>query len=278
VKAFQILQLFSPEEPVMTFAEIAAKLEYPKSTVHGLLRTLESLGYVEQVDNRSYALGKAVIPMTQAALVNVSIRDRSAPLLRQLSDATGHSVYLTVLDDVVTLYIYAVETSHRLLARSAVGDRVPLHCTAVGKALLAFLPEAEQNRIISAVGLPAFTNTTITQRDILKEELLRTVERGFSTDNQEHEKGSFCVGAPIFDAKGNVVASCSVAGDEPEVIAEEMHFYAGHVVQTAQEASRRMGFVPRRAEMIRRVTSGSANTGNDVGTDLPGTGASAEGC
>jgi DNA-binding IclR family transcriptional regulator len=216
-----------------------------------MLRTLEHLGALEKVESNSYALGKAIIPLTQAVRVNVQIRDRIAPLLRQLSDETEKSVYLTVLDGTKSLYIYAIETHHRLLARSAVGDRVPLHCTAVGKALFASLPESEQTRIIDAEGLPRYTDTTITDPQALREELERTRRRGYSLDNQEHEMGSFCVGAPIYDGRGNPAASCSVAGDSPAIIEEDRDFYAGKITHISQEASRRMGYVPSRQEMLR---------------------------
>jgi DNA-binding IclR family transcriptional regulator len=251
IKTFSILRLFTPEEPILTLTSIAKQLDYPKSSVHSMLQTLESLGFIEKVENNSYAVGKAFIPLTQTVLVNVQIRDRIAPLLRQLSDETEKSVYLTVPDHNMSLYIYAIETHHRLLARSAVGDRVPLHCTGVGKALMAFLPAKEQQRIIEEVGLPGFTETTITDPTSMTEELKQIFERGYSIDNQEHETGSFCVGAPIFDAKGNAVASCSVAGNDPNIIGEKREFYAGKITYTAQEASRRMGFVPRNQQMIR---------------------------
>lgn len=249
-KAFALLKLFSPSDPALSLTEIARQLDSPKSTVHSMLRTLEALGMVEKLDGNLYAMGKGVISLTQSALVNVQIRDRIAPLLRELSDVTEKSVYLTVPDGTMSLYIYAIETRHRLLARSAVGDRVPLHCTAVGKALLAYLPSAEQKRIISQVGLPRFTDTTITDESELLEELQETYQRGYSIDNQEHETGSFCVGAPILDARGSPIASCSVAGDEPSIIQECRDVFSAKIALTAQEASRRMGYVPSRQQMV----------------------------
>jgi DNA-binding IclR family transcriptional regulator len=250
IKTFSILTLFTPAEPILTLTEIAEQLEYPKSTVHNMLQTLESLGLLEKVEHNSYAVGKRIIPLTQSVLVNVHIRDRIAPLLRQLNDETQKSVYLTVPDNDMSLYIYAIETHHRLLARSAVGDRAPLHCTGVGKALMAFLPAEEQQRITENVGLPGFTDTTITDPVALREELEATYERGYSVDNQEHEIGSFCVGAPIFDAKANAVASCSLAGDDPAIIGEQRELYARKIGYIAQEASRRLGFVPSRSQTI----------------------------
>jgi DNA-binding IclR family transcriptional regulator len=250
IKALNVLELFTPQKPVLTLNEIAGHLGYPKSTVHSMLATLASRGYVEKTAANSYALGRRLIPMTQAVLVNAELRDRAAPLLRELGDTTGQSVYLTVIDGNLSLYIYAIETSHRLLARSAVGDQAPMHCTAVGKAALAFLPADRQDRILSEVGLPRFTEHTITERATLEEELMVTRNRGYSVDNQEHEMQSFCIGAPIFDSAGDVTASCSISGHEESVIGEKLEYYAPKVKYTAQEISRRMGYVPARSEQI----------------------------
>ena len=200
LKAIDILQAFSPSEPRLTLAEIAGRLGMPKSTTHNLLATLLSCGFVEKVDADRYALGTAVMALTQAVRVNVELRDRAAPLLRDLADQCRESVYLTVLDGDYALYIYAVESPNRLMARTAVGDRAHLHCTSVGKAMLAYLPEDEVEAIVARVGLPASSERTITRLDDLREELAATRARGFAIDNQEHELRTFCIGAPIFDA------------------------------------------------------------------------------
>ena len=250
LKALNILELFTPQHSVLSLNEITERVGYPKSTVHSMLSTLVSKGYVEKTGTNSYALGKRFIPMTQAVLVNVQLRDRAAPLLRQLGDSTEESVYLTVLDGNLSLYIYAIETSHRLLARSAVGDEVPLHCTSVGKAILAFLPPQQQRKILSEVGLPAYTENTITEEDKLLEDLNKTVKRGYSVDNQEHEVQSYCIGAPIFNERGEVIGSCSISGHEETVIREKLDFYSSKIKHTAQEISRRMGFVPTNLTQI----------------------------
>jgi DNA-binding IclR family transcriptional regulator len=252
LKALNILELFTPQQPVLTLNDITQKVGYPKSTVHSMLSTLVSKGYVEKTGANSYALGKRFIPMTQAVLVNVQLRDRAAPLLRELGDTTGESVYLTVLDGNLSLYIYAIETSHRLLARSAVGDEVPLHCTSVGKAILAFLPSDHQKAILDEVGQPAYTGNTITDRETLMEDLKKTVERGYSLDNEEHEIDSYCIGAPIFNERGEVVASCSISGHEKSVISDKLDYFSSRVKYTAQEVSRRMGFVPTNLKQIWR--------------------------
>ena len=136
-KAIEVLGTFSAENPRLSLAEIARRRALPKSTTHNILATLVAYRLVEKLEDDTYALGTGLISLTQGVRVNVELRDRAAPLLRQLADDTRESVYLTVLDAGQSLYIYAVESPRRLLARSVVGERVPLHCTGVGKATLA---------------------------------------------------------------------------------------------------------------------------------------------
>lgn len=244
LKALDILALFSPDEPRLSITEISKRLKMPKSTVHNLLNTLQSRGFIEKVDNDHYALGTAIIPLTQAVRVNVELRDRAAPLLRILADQSRESVYLTVLDRDHCLYIYAIESSRRLLARSAIGERVPLHCTSVGKAILAFLPTAQAEEIVARVGLTAYTPATITSLDALREELERTRQRGYALDHGEHEPGIYCVGAPILNERANVIGSCSISGADPEIVGRRTDELAALVVECADQISRRMGYVP----------------------------------
>jgi len=243
-KAVRIMGLFSSDEPRLTLAEISARLGIPKSTAHNILNTLLSAGYIEKVDGDAYALGMAIIALTQGVRVNVELRDRAAPLVRELADLCRESVYLTVRDGDAVLYIYAVESSRRLLARTAVGDRAPLHCTAVGKSILAALPPEEVEQIIARAGLPAFTPHTLTDPDALRADLEQTRQRGYAIDNQEHEVRTFCLGAAVLDGQGRVIGACSISSADRELIGRRREALAPQVVATAQEISRRMGYVP----------------------------------
>lgn len=253
VKVIKIMELFSRAEPRLSLAQISQRLNMPKSTTHNLLNTLVSIGYVEKVDGDQYALGTAIIELTQNVRVNVELRDRAAPLLRRLADNINESVYLTVRDGKYVLYIYAIESSQRLIARTAVGDRAEMYCTSVGKAVLAFLPPNEVDALYESDELPRFTRNTITNLAELQRELAAIRERGFSIDNQEHEENLYCVGAPIFDEHGVVMGSCSVSGTDPEIVGSRLESISSSLVQTAQEISRHMGYVPSRLSHDRTV-------------------------
>jgi DNA-binding IclR family transcriptional regulator len=250
LKAVRIMRQFNETETRLTLTEISRRLEIPKSTTHNLLKTLLSEGYIERVEGDAYALGTAPLVLTQNIRVNVEIRDPAAPLLRQLADYARESVYLTIRDGDCALYIYAVESPQRLLARTAVGDQAPLHCTSVGKAMLAFLPQKEVKDIVGRVGLARFTEKTIGSLDALQEDLAKTRQRGFSIDCGEHELNTLCIGAPILDRRGRVIATCSVSGTNPDLITDRLSDLSTHVMHTAQEISRRMGYVPVSSSLV----------------------------
>ena len=253
LKAIKIMNLFNEAEVRLSLGEISRRLDMPKSTTHNLLATLLSQGYVEQVDGDLYALGTALLVLTQNVRVNVEIRDPAAPLLRQLADYSRESTYLTVKDGPYALYIYAVESPMRLQARTAIGERVPLHCTSVGKAMMAFLPDEEITAIANEVGLPAFTENTLQTLEALKEDLVKTQERGYSLDVEEHEVKTYCIGAPIFDRRGRVLGACSISGASPDIVTNRLEDLAARVTDTARAISRQMGYVPSRVSSVPRT-------------------------
>lgn len=244
LKAIDILQLFDSQHAHYSLDEISKKLNMPKSSIYNIVNTLRFRGFMEKNHHNEFGLGKAIIPLTQAVLVNVELRDRAAPLLRKMADSCNDSVYLAVLDVDHSLYIYAIESSSRLLARSAVGDRVPLHCIAVGKSILAFLEQTKIKKIIQKVGLPRFTDKTITQEKRLMEELEKIKEQGYAIDRGEHEMNCYCIASPIFNARGKVIAACSISGLSEKIIEKDLTLLSSQVIDTAHEISRRMGFVP----------------------------------
>jgi DNA-binding IclR family transcriptional regulator len=247
LKAIDILQLFSPAEPRLSLADIAERLELPKSTAHNLLKTLAQRRLVEPCGDGAYALGTEIIALTQAVRINVELRDLAAPLLRALAEFAHESVYLAVLDSDLMLYIYAVESPDRLRARTAVGDRAYPHCTAVGKAVWSQLSADDIDRAVERIGLPRYTATTITDLTTLRQVLAESAARGYALDQAEHEEHNYCVAAPIFNQRGRAIAACSVSGTNPEILRGRLPELSARVVYTAQEISRYLGYLPNRA-------------------------------
>lgn len=243
-KAVRVLKLFSAQEPRLSLVEISARLKMPKSTTHAILRSLVTEGLIEKISSEAYALGTGILSMSQSVRVNVEVRDRAAPHVRALADEVGESVYLTFFEGDHILYIYAVETSRRLIARTAVGDRMPMHSTGAGKAILAQLPPDEAVAILKRVGMPKVTPNTITDIDTLTTELAEIRERGYSFDNSENEPGIYCIGAPLFGFQSVVVGSVSIASTDPEVIGARATDIARLLLSTCLDISRNLGYVP----------------------------------
>lgn len=246
LKSIDVLMEFSRSTPTMGVSELSARLGLPKSTTHRILNTLLSRGLVEKLPYEQYALGKAIIALSQSVWVNVNIRDRAAAVARSLAEESRESVYVGVPDDDHVLYVYAVETSQRLTARTAVGDRAPYHCTAVGKAMLAFLPDAERARILNASPLVACTPKSITDRLQLDEELRLVRDRGFAIDDEEHESSTRCIAAPFWEAENRVAGAISISGRSSDLITGQLAERSQVVVQAARSISLRLGFVESR--------------------------------
>lgn len=256
LKALDILDLFNSTQPRLSLAEICTRVDMPKSTVFNLLKTLESRGFIEQMANGDYAMGTAPIVLSQSARVNVELRDRAAPLLRELADVCHESIYLSVRDGDNILYIYAIESRHRLMARSAIGERVPLHCTAIGKSILAQSPVSEITEYAQRTALPRFTENTITTVEALCKEIEKIMIQGYALDSQEHELQTYCIGASILDARARAVGAFSISGNDPEIIGIRLPLLVEQMKYTAQEISRRMGFVPATISQVTNLSLG----------------------
>ncbi|NLG98428.1 MAG: IclR family transcriptional regulator [Chloroflexi bacterium] len=259
LKAIDILSLFDSYHPRMSLAEISERSGLPKSTAHSILATLQARGLIEKVDSDSYAVGNQIIVLAQSARVNIELRDRAARYLRLLADACHESVYLTVREQDHVLYIYAVESPHRLLARTAVGERVLMHCTANGKSIMASLPESEIEAYVKRVGLQKYTKNTIVTLDGLKKELEMTRQCGYAVDNEEHEPGIYCIGVPIYDGSSRVIGACSISGVDREILGSRLQLLIPQILYTAQEISRTMGFVPSMPSQIITSPKNEAN-------------------
>lgn len=255
LKSIDVLMEFSRSTPTMGVTELSARLGLPKSTTHRILNTLLSRGLVEKLPHEQYALGKAIIALSQSVWVNVNIRDRAAAVARSLAEESRESVYVGVPDDDHVLYVYAVETSQRLTARTAVGDRAPYHCTAVGKAMLAYLPEAERERILDSSPLVACTPRSITDRQQLDEELKRIADCGYAIDDEEHEPFTRCIAAPFWEADNRVAGAISVSGRSVDLITEQLAERSQLVVQAARAVSLRLGFLESRPSTYAHLMS-----------------------
>ncbi|HDN85172.1 MAG TPA: IclR family transcriptional regulator, partial [Candidatus Aerophobetes bacterium] len=199
--------------------------------------------FVEQDgENKKYRLGLRLLELGNVVQSQLDIRRIAFPYLKKLNRETNETAYLVVLAEKRIVYVDCVESTARLRVRPLFGERVPLHCTSLGKAIMAFLPEYEVERIIKEEGLTRFTSNTITDPGLLKKELELIRERGYAIDNMEHEEGIRCVGASIRNSRGEVFAAISLSGPSQRLSFERIRKIAPLVIQAAREISAKMGY------------------------------------
>lgn len=239
-KAIRILELLA-SEPGLNSTRVSEKLGLPKSSVHDILSTLEKESFVFRSQGGGLQLGLRLFELGNKSLGNIEIRKVSESCLQWLNKEIDETVHLTILENDEVLYIECFESSKRLRINSVIGVRAPLYCTAVGKAIMAYLPESEIDRIIKTYGIPKITDQTIIDAQELKKELAATARRGYAIDNSEHEEGVRCVAAPIQSRMGDISASISISGPTQRIKMGDIPHLAELVMKTAWEISQRLG-------------------------------------
>jgi DNA-binding IclR family transcriptional regulator len=240
-RVVDILEAFPRLGPDLGVSDVSRALGLKKATTHRLLASLLRRGMVAQDPvTRRYRLGVKLWELGAMATSQVDWVGRVKAHLRRLTDITGETTHLAVLDEGQVLYVDKVESSRSLRMPSQVGRRLPVHCTGVGKALIAYLPDDVLIGIVSRHGLPALTGHTITDLSALRTDLASVRARGYALDEEEIEDGLMCIAAPIRDHTSHVVASLSIAGPSSR-IRPQMRGYASEVVETANAASAALG-------------------------------------
>lgn len=208
-----VLDLFTTERPEWRMTEIARALGMPKSSAHSLVTTLAEVGLLSVGDQGRYQLGWHLVSLAERIRATRNYGEHAVPVMHQLQAATKETVLLAALDRHEVLYLEKVEGTHPMvrLAGVRVGARAPVHCTAVGKVLLAERGPQEVRALLESVGLEARTPNTITTVDAFEDELRRVRVNGFAFDRQEIVADVACVAAPVRDGHGSVIAALSLS-------------------------------------------------------------------
>jgi len=173
------------------------------------------------------------------------MREVALPLMHELRDSYNETVNLGILDSTEVVYVEITESRRSLRMQALLGGRDPAYCTALGKAILAFLPADQWPAHLPSKPSPRTPKTQLSLPG-LQQELASTRERGFAVDDEENEVGACCIGAPIFDATGRVAAAVSLSAPASRLNGRQIHKVAESVVQTAATISGRLGYsIPR---------------------------------
>src|SRR3982750_305179 len=186
--SIRVLTSFSGQEDELGITTLATRLHLAKSTVHRLAATLTGAGFLEQSESGKYRLGLALFELGALVRRRMDVANEARPKLRELLEKTGETVQLGIIDHLSVLYVYEMESPHAIRMAAAVGARAPLHCTAVGKVLLAYQSEDFVERVLHA-GLTAYTPKTLIRRDAILSMLSEVRSREHAIDDEESESG-----------------------------------------------------------------------------------------
>ena len=242
LKSVKILDILGKGKS-LGITELSKELDIPKSSVHNILQTLESEGFVEKNgETLKYNLGTSLIELGYRAQNDLAICRIAGPYLNGLNKETDETVHLTVLDNDEVLYVGCVESIKTVRAHAIIGLKAPLYCTSVGKAIMAYLSEDHIDRIIQEKGLEKKTENTITDKGKLIDDLENTRKRGYSIDNMEIEDHLTCLGAPIMNGRGEIFASISISGPTGRLPMDKINKNGPLVRNVADQISRKLGF------------------------------------
>lgn len=214
-KTFVIFGAYGPSDDILTLAELTDRTGLPKSTVHRLADTLVGLGALERYGD-GFHLGTKLFELGELARRRGALREIALPFMQDLYEATHETVHLGVLDGDEVLYIEKLSGHRRANAPSRVGGRMPLVCTGLGKAMLAFSPRSLIEHVV-AEPLERRTPYTITVPEVLLQQLVTIRERGVAFDHEESKAGVSCVASPILDLQRRAVGALSITGPTPRV-------------------------------------------------------------
>ncbi|MGZ4385772.1 MAG: IclR family transcriptional regulator [Gaiellaceae bacterium] len=249
-RGLAILSSFRSSRPLLGVSELARELQLSRSTTHRYIATLASLGYLRQDGpTKKYRLGPRVLDLGFSAINSMELREVSAPHLQQLSDETGQTVNMAILDGTDIVYIERCRSSREgqreIDLNLHVGSRLPAYCTSMGKVLLAFLPEEERQEQLARIDLQRRGPNTLTTRDALAAELARVRSSGVAVNNEELAFGLRSIAVPVRDGTGAVVAAINFPMHRSMgTVSDLLERYSPVLKQTAEAISASIGFRP----------------------------------
>jgi IclR family transcriptional regulator, KDG regulon repressor len=246
VKTLRLLKLFSPQHNVWTAEDMVSILGYHKSSVQRILATLEKEGFLSKATpHRSeYRLGPDILFLGNVAEMSLDLRSVARPIMADLVHRARETCYLCVADQGQCLYIDKVECSQPIRIINQIGQRNPMHCTGVGKALMSGMADDAIDRLIESRGLNAHTRNTITDPRQLRQQIDGIRRNGIARDNEELDLGVKCVAAPIRGRSGAVVAAISLSGPTQRFTPAAIQRFEKEVKGASTKISRALGFSP----------------------------------
>jgi len=246
-RALDLLGILREHSSGLTLTELAQQLSLPKSTVHRILNTLLEHQFVREMPQQGrYALGYEVLRLSQACLESLDLVREAHPKLEALNSDLDETVLLGILDDSrhQVIYLDKLDSSQTVRLVSHIGERAPVHCTALGKAALSCLESAELMPALADYEFEQFTERTIVDMETLLKELAEVRERGYAVDFQEYRPQVTCVAAPIRNHAGQPLAVVSVSAPSGRLGPQKQEEVGRRVVEVVEEISELLAHMP----------------------------------
>lgn len=241
IRAMTLLEYIAGRSQPAGISQIAKDTGLHKSTCFGILYTMETLGYVIRDAAGHYSLTARVCDLSEAYLRHVDLRQIARPYLMSLCDIVKETVHLVIREGNHAVYLDKIDGPHRMRIVSQIGARAKMHCTGVGKVILAYMDDKDRDAVLAG-GMPAFTPYTITSPEALREQLQTIRELGYSTDDQEIEEGLRCLAVPLFGPAGGIAGAISIAGPTTRFTDKRIEEMVPHIIETARLISSHIGY------------------------------------
>ena len=240
-RVLDIFEHLSTRPDGLTAKELSEQLGWAGSSTFELLKTLSEREYLSMDAGRRYTLGPRLINLGMSAAAMLDINKIAAPTLRKTMELLGETVFLAVLSGDEVVYVAKANSSKTITTNASVGSRKPVYCTGLGKAFLAFMDGAKCDVILDRLTFEPLTPTTVRSKEELSRQLTQFRNQGYTVDNGEIEEGLWCVGVPIFDADGRVIAAMSVSGPKVRMLPKR-ELIVKTMLEASRSISRRCGY------------------------------------
>jgi len=243
-KGLRILELLAQMGTPQRFETLVQESGLSKTTCFRILKTMTLVGFVARdPETRAFRLGPKAVAVGLAAVGSERVREIAAPYMRELREETRATVNLGILVGMEVVFVERMQSPYIMESTLKVGSRLPAHCSSLGKAILAFLPDEERQALLEKLTFERRTPNTITDRETFAQELEKIRREGFSVNNEELEVGLFAVAAPLLDRNGVAVAAINLSFPLARYSKEEaMTVLCPRIVEVSQKVSRLLGW------------------------------------
>lgn len=242
-RALDIIEVLSQENEGLGVTEIAGRIGLPKSTAHRIITTMAGRGYLNKTDRGTYKIGLKLIEAVSCYINSLELQTEARPYVAQTTSELGLTSHLGVLDGDQVIYIEKTDVFSNVRMYSQIGVRVHAYSCSLGKCLLSNYSAPQVRKIMVNCSFIKFTKKTLGSVDELIADLDKVRSRGWAIDDEEAEIGHRCIGAPIYDYRGDIIAAISASGPTSILTVDRIEPVAQYVRKQALEISKSMGYI-----------------------------------